>query len=141
MFPAVSEPDVGLDATIGHADVVFLGVKAHGLTALAPTLRILFGPATADSARAATTGCTLTPSKTEGPYFVDEKLNRSDIRTDPSDGTTQGGVPVALTFVVERTDGDCAALRHGRCVHIEDATRNDGNRATVASRCSASATA
>ena len=26
-------------ATIGKADVVFLGVKAHGLTALAPTLR------------------------------------------------------------------------------------------------------
>ena len=25
--------------TIGKADVVFLGVKAHGLTALAPTLR------------------------------------------------------------------------------------------------------
>jgi 2-dehydropantoate 2-reductase len=29
--------------TIGAADVVFLGVKAHGLTALAPTLRPLFG--------------------------------------------------------------------------------------------------
>jgi 2-dehydropantoate 2-reductase len=33
-------------ATIGRADVVFLGVKAHGLTALAPTLRPLFGPET-----------------------------------------------------------------------------------------------
>ena len=32
--------------TIGTADVVFLGVKAHGLTALAPTLRPLFGPDT-----------------------------------------------------------------------------------------------
>ena len=30
-------------ASIGQADVVFLGVKAHGLTALAPTLRPLFG--------------------------------------------------------------------------------------------------
>jgi 2-dehydropantoate 2-reductase len=34
-------------ATIGQADVVFLGVKAHGLTALAPTLRPLFGSDTA----------------------------------------------------------------------------------------------
>ena len=34
-------------ATIGQADVVFLGVKAHGLTALAPQLRPLFGPDTA----------------------------------------------------------------------------------------------
>jgi 2-dehydropantoate 2-reductase len=33
-------------ATIGTADVVFLGVKAHSLTALAPQLRPLFGPDT-----------------------------------------------------------------------------------------------
>ena len=33
-------------ATIGTADVVFLGVKAHSLTALAPTLRPLLGPET-----------------------------------------------------------------------------------------------
>lgn len=33
-------------AAIGPADVVFLGVKAHGLTALAPQLRPLFGPDT-----------------------------------------------------------------------------------------------
>ena len=33
-------------ASIGTADVVFLGVKAHGLTALAPALRPLFGPHT-----------------------------------------------------------------------------------------------
>ena len=33
-------------ATIGTADVVFLGVKAHGLTALAPGLRQLYGPDT-----------------------------------------------------------------------------------------------
>jgi len=32
--------------TIAKADVVFLGVKAHGLTALAPMLRPLFGPDT-----------------------------------------------------------------------------------------------
>ena len=31
---------------IGHADVVFLGVKAHGLTTLAPQLRPLLGPDT-----------------------------------------------------------------------------------------------
>ena len=33
-------------STIGTADVVFLGVKAHGLTSLAPALRPLFGPDT-----------------------------------------------------------------------------------------------
>ena len=40
-------PEVAGDlAAIGTADVVFLGVKAHGLTALAPQLRPLFGPDT-----------------------------------------------------------------------------------------------
>ena len=34
-------------STIGQADVVVLGVKAHGLMALAPQLRPLFGPDTA----------------------------------------------------------------------------------------------
>jgi 2-dehydropantoate 2-reductase len=33
-------------STIGTTDVVFLGVKAHGLTTLAPALRPLFGPDT-----------------------------------------------------------------------------------------------
>jgi 2-dehydropantoate 2-reductase len=33
-------------STIGQADVVFLGVKAHALTGLAPALRPLFGPET-----------------------------------------------------------------------------------------------
>ena len=33
-------------ATIGKADVVFLGVKAHALTSLAPSLAPLFGPDT-----------------------------------------------------------------------------------------------
>jgi 2-dehydropantoate 2-reductase len=41
------KPEVAGDlAAIGPADVVFLGVKAHGLTALAPQLAPLFGPDT-----------------------------------------------------------------------------------------------
>jgi Ketopantoate reductase len=42
------KPEVTGDLnTIGRADVIFLGVKAHGLTTLAPQLRPLFGPDTA----------------------------------------------------------------------------------------------
>jgi 2-dehydropantoate 2-reductase len=41
------KPEVAGDlATIGTADVVFLGVKAHALTTLAPQLRPLLGPET-----------------------------------------------------------------------------------------------
>ena len=30
--------------------------------------------------------CVVRPEQTGGPYFVDERLNRSDIRSDPTDG-------------------------------------------------------
>jgi protocatechuate 3,4-dioxygenase beta subunit len=40
------------------------------------------------------------PELTEGPYYVDEELNRSDIRSDPSSGVVQPGALLALTFNV-----------------------------------------
>ncbi len=43
-------------------------------------------------------GCVLRPEQTEGPYFVEEKLNRSDIRSDPSEGSVVDGIPLQLTF-------------------------------------------
>ena len=46
--------------------------------------------------------CVLTAALTEGPFFVDEKLNRADIRTDPSTGAVSPGTPLALTFNVSR---------------------------------------
>ncbi|RJG07950.1 twin-arginine translocation pathway signal protein [Noviherbaspirillum cavernae] len=44
--------------------------------------------------------CVATPEQTEGPYFVDERLQRSDIRRDPSDGSIKEGVPLTLQLVV-----------------------------------------
>ena len=54
--------------------------------------------------------CVLTPAKTEGPYFVDERLKRSDIRVDPTDGTVQAGKKLTLKFVVVHADGECAPV-------------------------------
>jgi protocatechuate 3,4-dioxygenase beta subunit len=55
--------------------------------------------------------CVVRPALTEGPYFVDEKLARSDIRSDPSTGSVRPGVPLALTFLVSKVSGtSCAAL-------------------------------
>jgi hypothetical protein len=47
----------------------------------------------------------MTPAKTEGPYFVDEELNRSDIRED------QAGTPLVLTMYVFNADNDCAPVK------------------------------
>lgn len=42
--------------------------------------------------------CVVSPEQTEGPYFVDEQLNRSDIRSDTSDGSVKEGVPLQLAL-------------------------------------------
>ena len=52
--------------------------------------------------------CTVTPAETEGPYWVDELLNRSVITVDPSDGSVKPGVPLRLNINVYRADDGCA---------------------------------
>jgi protocatechuate 3,4-dioxygenase beta subunit len=81
--------------------VALLG--AGGLAALGARGR----PASA----AAPGACVVRPALTEGPYFVDVKLDRSDIRSDPADGTLRPGVPLHLILRVSRlAAGACAPL-------------------------------
>jgi protocatechuate 3,4-dioxygenase beta subunit len=77
--------------------------------------------------------CTLTPSlvevegtpqQIEGPYFVDEKLDRSDIRSDPSTGAVEQGVPLALIINVYDTDGGTCVPLRGAQVDIWQANAN-----------------
>ncbi len=49
--------------------------------------------------------CVVSPTMTEGPYFVDEALLRSDITTDPTNGAVSEGVPLKLTINVQKIDG------------------------------------
>jgi protocatechuate 3,4-dioxygenase beta subunit len=71
-------------------------------------------PTTAGTAAASTVvlpSCVVRPALTEGPYFVDEKLNRSDIRSDPTTNAVRPGVTLALTFLASRVSGtSCTAL-------------------------------
>jgi protocatechuate 3,4-dioxygenase beta subunit len=67
--------------------------------------------------------CTLTPSlievegtpqQTQGPYFVDGVPNRSDIRSDTSDGSVQEGISLHLiinVYNVDENDGSCTPLK------------------------------
>jgi protocatechuate 3,4-dioxygenase beta subunit len=55
--------------------------------------------------------CTVKPQQTEGPYFVDEKLNRSDIRSDSASGSVKAGVPLQLKLrVIQVSDQNCTPL-------------------------------
>jgi protocatechuate 3,4-dioxygenase beta subunit len=68
--------------------------------------------------------CTLTPSlievegtpqQIEGPYFVDGMPNRSDLRSESSDGTVQEGIPLHLSLKIYDVDDD------GSCVPFSGA--------------------
>jgi protocatechuate 3,4-dioxygenase beta subunit len=47
-----------------------------------------------------------TPGLTEGPYWVDEMLFRSDVRSDPSTGIVQAGLPLLLAINVSQINAD-----------------------------------
>ena len=91
----------------------------------------LFQPELSATQRGASTNqtCTLTPSlievegtpqQIEGPYFVDDIPNRSDIRPDISNGSMQEGIPLSLilhVYDVNDADGDGT----GSCTPLKDA--------------------
>jgi uncharacterized protein (TIGR03437 family) len=71
----------------------------------------LFGPAPRPAWDLSQVSCVTRPALTEGPFFVDELLNRSDIRSDPSNGAVKPGVPLKIKFNVGKVSGSsCAAL-------------------------------
>lgn len=112
--------------------VTFEGLlKSFGQVANAGMDQILsirpvqFGPfselSSSQKAASAVSACTLTttsmrlnptPQQIEGPYFVDGMPNRSDIRSDTSDGSTEEGIPLRLIIhVYDVDDGSCVPLK------------------------------
>jgi protocatechuate 3,4-dioxygenase beta subunit len=68
-------------------------------------------PAGGQRATVGAPDCVVRPEQTEGPYFVDELLHRSDLRSDSSDGAVRPGTPLTLSIVVSRLSGNaCAPL-------------------------------
>ena len=68
--------------------------------------------------RAATLACVARPAQTEGPFYVDEGLTRSDIRSDPTTGRVSPGATLDLTLALGAPDrGGCTPLR-GAVVEI-----------------------
>lgn len=62
--------------------------------------------------------CVASPEQIEGPYFVNGKLNRSDIRSDPSDGSVKEGVPLQLTLRVSRINRNSCTPLAGAVVDV-----------------------
>ena len=118
------------DADMGHPDNDDLPVgRIHtrreilalfGATGAAAITAGLLGRAAAAPIApvAAASSCVVTPALDEGPYFVDEQLYRTDIRTDPSDGSVQPGIPLALTLYLSRIANSACTPLSGATVDI-----------------------
>lgn len=79
------------------------------------------GTATAEATTATATAalnCVVTPELTEGPYFVDEMLERSDIRSDPETGELAEGAELRLAVNVYEVDGSACIPVAGAMVDV-----------------------
>ena len=90
------------------------------------TIVSLFGcgqPHSGPSAKAQPTassqsGCVVSPRQTEGPFFVEEALNRKDIRSDPSTDVVKEGVLLRLKLRVSQVEAAACVPIVGAVVDI-----------------------
>jgi protocatechuate 3,4-dioxygenase beta subunit len=104
------DPPVGRFLT--RREVVALFGASVTAAAMARTAAQVPGSTGHSVAQSAAPDCVAQPEQTEGPYFVEERLERSDIRVDPTTGLTREGAPLALRFELSRVlpGGTCAVL-------------------------------
>jgi protocatechuate 3,4-dioxygenase beta subunit len=74
--------------------------------------------ATAVAVASSLPSCVVVPELTEGPYYVNENLDRSDIRIDTSDGSTSEGAVLTLDWVVSQVDGNACIPLEGVLVDV-----------------------
>lgn len=110
-------------ALLGAASsAVLIAACAPGQTPVAQPTSV---PATIASSQAAATtasaslpACIVRPEVTEGPYYVNEELNRSDVRSDTSTGAVKDGAPLVLTFNVSQVGNNGCVPLQGAKVEI-----------------------
>ena len=62
--------------------------------------------------------CVVVPELTEGPYYVDVDLERSDIRTNTADGVASEGAPLTIEWLVSQADGSACMPMEGAIVDV-----------------------
>lgn len=99
---------------LGVGSAAFLAACAapEATNTLIPTTAPTLAPSTVVSATTTVPlACVVRPELTIGPYFVDDQLNRSDIRSEPSDGSVREGIPLVLTVGVFDVSNGCAPIQ------------------------------
>jgi protocatechuate 3,4-dioxygenase beta subunit len=98
----MAEDNTGSESVLSRREVLaLLGAAGTGAFLVAP-----------GRGHAQVPSCVVAPKLEDDPYFVDEKLNRSDVRSDPADKTVRPGSPLRLTLRVSQLTaaGACSPL-------------------------------
>jgi protocatechuate 3,4-dioxygenase beta subunit len=110
--------DVGVGSILNRREAVRL-LAAAGITAFAGTrLSRWTGEGTRSTPVDARLSCVVRPELTEGPYFLDKQLDRSDIRAEPSTGLLRAGLPLALTVNVSQLANNACSPVVGAIVDV-----------------------
>jgi protocatechuate 3,4-dioxygenase beta subunit len=94
----MDQDDEPIGRLLSRREIIAL-LGTAGLTVMGGGILLRTG-----AAQGALPACIARPEQTEGPYFVDAKLNRRDLRTDPKTGAAVGGVQLDLRFNVSQVN-------------------------------------
>jgi protocatechuate 3,4-dioxygenase beta subunit len=105
---------------LGGAALLASCASPTAANTLVPTANPTIGTGVTEvfSATGAALDCVVRPELTIGPYFVDEQLERSDIRSEPSDNSVREGVPLTLNINVASVGNDSCTPIEGAQVDI-----------------------
>ena len=103
---------------VGTGATIVAACMPSALTTLAPTASAGSTPAPGATSTGALPSCVVKPELTEGPFFVDEKIDRSDIRSDTKSGAVEVGVPLILSFAVSKVSGNSCVPFEGAVVDV-----------------------
>jgi len=105
-LPPAAPAAVATEAATAAATAVATNAATEAVVTAAATEAVAAAPVAV-----ATPACVVRPAMTDGPYFLDDMLNRVDVRGEPSDGSVRPGAELALAFRVAQVLPDrCAAL-------------------------------
>ncbi len=89
-----------------------------------PSAAATASPSAASTASASTAvatalpACVVAPELTEGPYYLDVDLDRSDIRANTSDNAVSEGAVLTLDWIVSQADGSACIPLEGVVVDV-----------------------
>ncbi len=111
-YPIMIDDDKPIGRVLSRREALGL------LTSVGGAMFVSAGMATKAAGSGRVPPCVVVPELTEGPFFADLPLNRSDIRAEPSTGIQVPGIPLGLQFAVSVINGQACTPLAGAMVNI-----------------------